>query len=104
MNVTYQMTRYPNKFFNTSFTLRLFYIIAPANITNQTYEVIAQPNCFSSSLFTYIPLEVDMVLTHTVTLLNGLPLPPFITYTMDDTTITLCVSSQSAADVGNYTF
>jgi len=45
-----------------------------------------------------------MVLTHTVTLLNGLPLPPFITYTMDDTTINLCVSSQSAADVGNYTF
>ena len=66
--------------------------------------MIAQPNCFSSNLFTYIPLANDMILNHTVTLIDESPLPPFITYTMDETTITLCVSTQLADDVGNYTF
>ena len=64
--------------------VKVFSLQVPTEIEAQEYQVTNTELEFSSDLFTYLPIDVDKTLVHTVTLSDLSTLPSFITYTEAD--------------------
>jgi hypothetical protein len=106
ITINYQLRLYPTVMSTATFTFIFYQLIAPVAPATTTYQVTNPTLDIPIGNFVVNPANPSMVITYSVSLQNGLPLPVFIVFSEFGSGLAasrkLTVNTVNNSFVGNY--